>query len=157
MTFPSAHIFGCFLRNPFYGRCVQWWIKQGNGHSSGEIQGVIFLWKRGAWTIQLIFGHSHIWSGTKPELELAKKKYRKTLVLSEVILNKWIFQIILCQPPLLCQMSSKADAKIHLTDETYEWQHGNQISQNGQTYHEAKKHLVWFQISDRQGWHRYSN
>ena len=142
MTFPSAHIFGCFPRNPFYGRCVQWWIKQGNGHSSGEIQGVIFLWRRGAWTIQLIFGHSHIWSGHKgPGWNLPKRsvgRSRSSLV-SKVISNKWIFQITDCHPPLLHQMTNKADARTPLT---YEWQYGSDNSQNRQTYHKGKKYPI---------------
>ena len=73
-----VHTYLVVLRRnpPFYGHCPHWWIKQVNGQT-GEIQGVIFLWSRGAWTIQLIFGHSHIWSGTKVHMELAKKKYRK--------------------------------------------------------------------------------
>ena len=58
----SLRIFGCFQGTDLMGS-VHWWIKQANGQR--DTRGVIFLWRRGARTIRLIFGHPHIWSVTK--------------------------------------------------------------------------------------------
>ena len=117
----SLRIFGCFQGTDLMGS-VHWWIKQANGQ--GDTRGVIFLWRRGARTIRLIFGHPHIWSVTKVLGSCQKKYYY------QAISSKWIFQITLSQPPLLWKMTSKADTKIHSTDEIYELQQGIDESQN---------------------------
>ena len=41
--------------------------------------------------------------------KLPKRSVGRGELLSKAISSKWVFQIILCQPPLLCQMSSKTD------------------------------------------------
>ena len=149
----SLRIFGCFQGTDLMGS-VHWWIKQANGQR--DTRGVIFLWRRGAWTIQLIFGHSHIWSGHKgpPGWNLPKRsvgRSRSSLV-SKVISNKWIFQITDCHPPLLHQMTNKADARTHLT---CEWQYGSNNSQK-QTNLSQRKEISHFNLGYK-GIVRYSN
>ena len=118
----SLRIFGCFQGTDLMGS-VHWWIKQANGQR--DTRGVIFLWRRGARTIRLIFGHPHIWSVTKVLGSCQKK-----VLLPGYLKQMDISDLTLSQPPLLWKMTSKADTKMHSTDEIYELQQGIDESQN---------------------------